>query len=62
MNDEYGDVFGSVYALTGDGYDYAELKEVADEIKDALLRVEDIAKVELQGIQEEVIYVEYNLA
>ena len=62
VNDEYGDVFGSLYALTGDGYSYAELKEVADEIKDTLLRVNDIAKVELQGIQDEAIYVEYNLA
>ena len=62
VNDEYGDVFGSVFALTGEGYSYAELKVVADEIKDRLLRIEDIAKVELQGIQKEEIYVEYNLA
>ena len=62
VNDEYGDVFGSVLALTGDGYNYAELKEVADEIKDELLKYKDIAKVELQGVQEEEIYVEYNIA
>ena len=62
VNDEYGDVFGSVFALTGDGYSYAELKEVADEVKDELLKYDDIAKVELQGEQEEEIYVEYNIA
>ena len=62
VNDEYGDVFGSVLALTGDGYSYAELKAVADEIKDNLLKYNDIAKVELQGVQEEEIFVEYNVA
>ncbi len=62
VNDEYGDVFGSLYALTGDGYSYAELKLVADEIKDVLLKYEDIAKVALQGVQEEQIFVEYNIA
>jgi multidrug efflux pump subunit AcrB len=62
VNDEYGDVFGSLFALTGDGYSYAELKVVADEIRDILLKYEDIAKVELQGVQEEQIFVEYNIA
>ena len=62
VNDEYGDVFGSVYALTGDGFTYAELKETADEIKDRLLKIDQVAKVEIQGTQDEVIYVEYNTA
>ena len=62
VNDEYGDVFGSMYALTGEGFSYAELKQIADEVKDKLLRMNDIAKVELTGTQEEAIYVEYDLA
>jgi multidrug efflux pump subunit AcrB len=62
VNDEYGDVFGSLFALTGDGYSYAELKVVADDIRDILLKYEDIAKVELQGVQQEQIFVEYNIA
>ena len=62
VNDEFGDVFGSVYALTGDGYTYAELKTVADDIRDRLLKIPDIAKVEIHGAQEEVIFVEYNNA
>ncbi|MGI9305606.1 MAG: efflux RND transporter permease subunit, partial [Gammaproteobacteria bacterium] len=62
INDEYGDVFGSVYALTGDGFSYVELEDIADEIKDRLLKISQVAKVEIQGTQDEVIYVEYNTA
>ena len=62
INDEFGDVFGSVYTLSGNGFDYAELKNVADEIRDQLLKEPDIAKVSIHGAQEEVIFVEYNNA
>ncbi len=60
VNDEFGDVFGSVYTLSGDGYSYAELKNVADELRDELLKEPDIAKVTIHGEQQEVIFVEYN--
>ncbi len=62
VNDEFGDVFGSVYALTGDGYSNAELKDIADEIRDQLLKESDIAKVNIHGAREEVVFVEYNNA
>ena len=62
VNDEYGDVFGSVYTLTGDGYSYAELKDVADDIRDRLLKLPDVAKVNLHGVQKESIFVEYDNA
>ena len=62
VNDEFGDVFGSVYALTGDGFSYAELKDVADELRDNLLKDPDVAKVSIHGAQEENIFVEYNNA
>jgi multidrug efflux pump len=58
FNDEFGDTFGNVYALTGEGFTYRELKEYADEIRRGLLRVRDVAKVELIGEQDEKIWIE----
>src|SRR6185503_7029252 len=58
FNDEFGDTFGNIYAITGEGYTYAQLKETADRIRNELLRVKDVAKVDLVGEQDEKIYVE----
>jgi multidrug efflux pump len=58
FNDEFGDTFGNVYALTGDGFSYAQLKEHADRIRNQLLRVPDVAKVELFGVQDEKVFIE----
>jgi len=60
INDEFGDVFGMVYALSGQGFSYAELKTYADDVRNQLLKVPAISKVEIQGSQDEVVYVEYN--
>ncbi len=62
VNDEFGDVFGTIIGLTGDGFDYAELKVVADELRDELLRIPEVAKVNITGEQDERIYVEYDNA
>ncbi len=62
VNDEFGDVFPVVIALTGDGYTYRELKDVADDTRDELLNLETVAKVSLYGIQEERIFVEFSNA
>ena len=62
VNDEFGDVFGTVIALTGEGYTYAELKEVADQVRNVLLDIKDAAKVEIKGAQEEHVFVQYNNA
>jgi multidrug efflux pump subunit AcrB len=62
VNDEFGDVFGIIIALTGEGYTYAELKEVADDVRNELLLIDEAAKVEIQGAQEERVFVEYNNA
>jgi multidrug efflux pump len=62
FNDEFGETFGNIYALTGDGFDYAQLKEFAKRVQLELLRVPDVAKVELIGLQDEKIYVELSNA
>ncbi|WP_180699303.1 efflux RND transporter permease subunit [Pseudomonas crudilactis] len=58
FNDEFGTTFGNIYALTGDGFDYAVLKDYADRIQIQLQRVKDVGKVELLGLQDEKIWVE----
>ena len=58
FNDDFGDVYGVIYALSSDGFSYAELKTFADDARQRLLRVKDVAKVELFGVQDEKIYVE----
>ena len=62
VNDEFGDTFGIVLGITGDGYDYAELKTVADDLRDEILRFPDTAKVQVLGAQEERVFIEYNNA
>ncbi len=60
VNDEFGDVFGTIITITGEGFSYMELKEVADEVRDELLLIEEVAKVDIYGAQEERIFIEYN--
>jgi multidrug efflux pump len=58
FNDEFGDTFGNIFALTGEGYSYADKKVFIDRIRRELLRVPDVAKVEIFGEQEEKIFIE----
>ena len=58
FNDEFGTTFGNIYALTGQGFDYAVLKDYADRVQLQLQRVKDVGKVELIGLQDEKIWVE----
>lgn len=58
FNDEFGDVYGVIYALQGEGFSSAELKDEADRIRQELLGVKNVAKVELFGAQDEKIYIE----
>ena len=62
FNDEFGDVFGNIYALTAADLDYPQLKDMAERIRDELLRVPNVGKVEIFGIQDEKIYVELSNA
>jgi len=58
FNDEFGDVFGVIYALDAPGFTPAEVKKFADDVRQQLLRVKDVAKVEQFGVQDEKIFVE----
>ncbi len=58
FNDDFGDVYGVIYALESDGFNYAEVKTFADDVRQQLLRVPDVAKVELFGSQDEKIFIE----
>ncbi|MBB1630238.1 efflux RND transporter permease subunit [Cupriavidus sp. UME77] len=62
FNDEFGDVYGSIYALSADGFNYKELREYADLVRQQLLRVPSVAKVSLIGLQDEKVYIEFNQA
>jgi multidrug efflux pump len=58
FNDEFGDVFGTIYAFTGDGFSMAELRDHVEAIRQELLRLPDVSKVELIGQQDEKVFVE----
>lgn len=58
FNDDFGDVYGVIYALQAKGFSYAELKTLADDVRQQLLQVPDVAKVEQFGVQDEKVYVE----
>ncbi len=61
LNDDgIGEVYGIVVAMTSDGYTYAEMKAYADDLKDALIKLDDAAKVELSGVQEERVFIEFD--
>ena len=58
FNDDFGDVYGVIYALEADGFNYAEVKTFADDLRQKLLRVPDVSKVELFGAQDEKLFIE----
>jgi multidrug efflux pump len=62
VNDEFGDVDSVLTMITGDGADYARLKRVAEDFKRVLLHVPDVVKVNIYGVQDERIFVEFSHA
>lgn len=58
FNDRFEEVYGIVYALTGDGYTYEEMREKAEKVRRILLDVPSVKKVQLLGVQTEKIYIE----
>lgn len=57
-NDRFDDVYGNIYALTGDGYSYEDMRRYAEKIKLDFFAVPDVKKVELVGVQTEKIFVQ----
>lgn len=63
LNDDgIGDVYGVVVGITSDGFSYAEVKDYADDLKDALIKIPEAAKVSLGGSQAERVFVEFDNA
>ena len=58
FNDEFGDVYGSIYALSADGFTYQELRDTADRVRQRLLKVQHVNKVAVFGAQDEKVFVE----
>jgi multidrug efflux pump subunit AcrB len=59
FNDEFGDTFGIIYAFTADGFSHRELRDYVEDVRSQLLRVPDVAKVDVIGAQDERIFVEF---
>ena len=62
VNDEFSDVDSILYMMTGDGADYKQLKKVAEGFRQRLLKVDGVTKVDLYGVQDERIFVEFSHA
>ncbi|TDX51161.1 efflux RND transporter permease subunit [Orenia marismortui] len=60
INDEYGDVFGTIIGITGEDYSYAELEDMVEDMRDELLTIDEVAKVDIVGQQDKRIFIEYD--
>jgi len=62
VNDDFGDIFGLLYAVIGDGYSYRELSDYVDYLRRELVLVEGVGKISVAGKQQEQVFVEVSLA
>ncbi len=62
LNDNYSEVFGTLVTLVGEGYSYAELEKIANDVKEELLSVKAVGQIDILGLQKEYIYVEFSNA
>ena len=60
FNDEFGDTYTNIYAVSADGFSYADMKYYADLLRTELLRADGIEKADLLGVQDEKIYLEFS--
>ena len=58
VNDDFGDVYGVLFALTGNGYSLHDLKEIAEDLRRELLPCRDVGRIDFWGLPTEVVYVE----
>lgn len=58
VNDDFGDVYGLFYAITGEGYSYKEIYDYAKLLQRELLKAKDVKRISMYGVQKEAIYVE----
>ena len=62
FNDDFGDTFGIIYGVTADGFTHRELRDHVEAIRSRLLSVPDVSKIELLGVQDERIYIEFSMS
>lgn len=60
FNDEFGDTFGTIYAFTSDGFSHRELKDYVEDVREELLRIRDVGKADLLGVQPERVFIEFS--
>src|SRR4029434_6132845 len=60
FNDEFGDTYAVLYAFAGEGFSNRDLKDVVERVREQLLRVPNVEKAELIGVQDERVYVEFS--
>jgi len=60
FNDEFGDVYAVIYAFTTDGFSYRELRDAVESARSELLRLPNVGKVDLIGVQNEVVYIDFS--
>src|SRR5262249_48836225 len=61
FNDEFGDTFGIIYGFTADGFTHRELRDFVEDVRSKLLHVRDVSKIEILGVQDEKIFVEFSM-
>src|SRR6185503_17910649 len=60
FNDQFGDVFGNIYAFTSDGLSFRQLRDYAERVRTEILRIPNAGRVDLLGTQDEVIYLDFS--
>lgn len=61
FNDDFGDTFGIIYGVTADGFNHRELRDHVEALRNKLLGVPDVSKIELLGVQDEQVYIEFSM-